>query len=325
MPERKSENAETIVSAGKILQSLTPNRLATAFFPDSDIETQRELASILDCSPTTVSNHLKTLSKLPIPIVVKDGSNYEITPEGRKILALLSETTETFGVDLYNIDWDDESDISAVSECLDPLHTSSSPLIFFVLYSIGCRSSVGTQFNLLYSSKKLKKSDIVADVEQYQTVTSKQVWYRLDQFDTAGSIKFAGQEITLTDKGEEQIRLFEQILKFVKRHSEISRETTDPPAESSIADISQSAHEECQTGIVVNLDGDSTAASLNPAYCVDDEPMLTLSSSMTVEELAQKVGILGQELGADQTLDLQWTLQTDQQSDGLDQYKKLQQ
>lgn len=325
---KSGAETKTIIAAGETLQALTPTRIAAAFYPDTAaIETQRALAEILDCSTTTVSNSLKTLSKLPVPIVSKDRSKYTVTPKGETILGLLSQTTKSLGVDLYSVEWDSETDMSELADCLDPLHTSSSPLMFFVLYSIGCRSSVGEQLNLLHAPKQIQKSDIERDVEKQKAATNKQIWYRLDRLDSAGSIEFEGDVITLTKKGEAQLRLFEQVLRSLEhQHSETQQpsRTTESTDEPHTPPIPQHSSQTSVHGneIVVSLDGDSEAATLAPAYCVDGQPLLSLSSSETLEELAQKISDLGHEIDATQTLELQWTLRTDPSRDSRSRQQK---
>lgn len=334
--EPDNHSAPLVVEAAEILQKLTSSRLATLLFiSDGEIETQTEMADILDISTSTITTHLQKLENLPMSLVVRQ-RQYEITPAGERVIGLLVRMFNRLGKDLRDVDWGDPTDREHIGNLLAPLPSSRSIVPFLVLYSVSQHSSVDGQISIFAPSKSVRVKDVVTDVksrqeERGETATRKQVRSMLGRFEEAGAIEFDDQDVILTDKGKEHAKLLEQFIELI----EDSRATDS--SESTGLDPSASTNNTEQGDQQLGLKGfytdgleDDTHSSeptIVPAYCVSsaDEsiegtqsqlsPVLPLTPTTSVEELADQIHRIGRKYGDDVQLKLYWTELSDAASD----------
>lgn len=298
-----------IIEAGEIIQGLKPERLATlSFVEDDTIETQREMASALDCSAPTVSNHLTSFASLPIPIVDRDGPF--ITSTGEDILGSVNDLTQALGTDLDDVVWSDTDAQAAVDRCLAPLHSSRGSLLFLVLHSIGVRNSAGETIDLLQSPEPIRISPIVADVterqqERGETVSREQVRWRLTKLADTASIELDEKTVELTQKGEAQARFFERIIQFVEQEDSDGSSLSVQPGNTRSEQHGIGPDDDA---VPVNFEVDSEALAFVPEYYCDDEAVITLRESMTVDEFVDTAARLRDELDGDVALELNWML-----------------
>lgn len=326
MTETTGQRTKIIASAGEILQTLTPMRLATLHYYNSDtIETQREIASRLNCTPSAITMYLKTLANLPVPILDQEGTKYRLTDDGDEIIGALCNNSDIFETGLASINWENSDEMAEVEASLDPFHSSRGPLLSFVLHSIGVRNSVGDRIDLLNAPEPIRVSSIVSDVEDRraergESVERQQVRTRLKNLADADSISFSSKTVKLTEKGQKQDRLFEQIIRIVEEahDNESSIEGAEPESQphnySNQVEQQETALDE---GMIVSFDHDSDGPTIVPAYYTesDDAPVLRLTDSMTIDEFVESAARLRQEYDGKVELTLNWTLLT--QTDGL--------
>jgi hypothetical protein len=304
-----------IAAAGEILQTLTPMRLATLHYYTSDaIETQREIATLLDCTPSAITMYLKALANLPVPILTQEGTTYRLTEQGDEIIGALCGRTNISKAGLESINWQEETAMDQVAASLAPLHSSRGPLLFFVLHSLGVRTSVSDQIDLLNAPESIQVASIVADVEDRQaergeSVERQQVRTRLSNLAEAESLTISSQSVTLTEKGQDQARLFERIIRIVEEShaNESSTERTEPESDPRNHATQGPSLDE---GMIVSFDTDANGPTIVPAYCQqsDGDTVLRLTDSMTIDEFVESAARLRDEYDGDVELELNWTV-----------------
>lgn len=336
--ETEIRPANTIVEAGEILQKLTPARLATLLFvTDDEIETQTEMADSLDISSSTITTYLQTFANLPVPLTVR-GNQYTITSAGDTVIGFLARMTNRLGVDLRDIDWEDETNREQIGELLAPIHTTQTIVPFFILYSIGQRSTVEGRIGIFAPSQSVRVKDIVSDVDYWQeergkTATRKQVRSILGRFEDFEGIEIDGKEVMLKDKGKEQAKLLEQLIELIEDSQ--ATEASETPSSSTQQDSTPmntrpaTATATDSTGISPQLGlqrfyrqesvGDSEELStIVPAYGLSaatseregysqPQAVLPLMPTVTVAELSDQLNRIGREHGDDTQLELVWT------------------
>lgn len=287
---------------------------------DDTVETQREIATVLGCSPPTVSNHLKIFSELPIPMVDRPGPS--ITQAGHQILGHLNEYMAELGTDLDDIDWSHPDDMDKIDECLDPLHTSRGPLLSLVIYSIGVRNSAGETLNLLHAPEPVRISPVVADVKERQqrrgeTVSRDQIRWRLTNLEKGGCITIDDKTILITEKGEAQARFLKRLVELLEpgNGSEQSYSESNSNKLTSSSDISSDGE------MPVNFEIKSDAVSFVPEYQLEDNATFALKKSMSVDEFVEVAAQLRQQYQGDEQMQLNWILR--EQDDNLENHKLL--
>lgn len=333
--------AHLIVEAGEILRKLTPSRLATLLFVmDDDIETQTEMADILNLSSSTITTDLQTLANLPLSLVQKSGTQYSITSDGKQVIGYFDRAIGRLGgnLDLDNVNW--VTDTEEIEDRLDPLHNSRSSMPFFVLESVSERSD-------LSDTQNVRVTDIVADVDHWQqergkSATRKRVRWMLGRFEEAGAIDINDQ-VTLEEKGQEHAKLLGQLIELLE--DEQADTSTESPT-SSLSPTQQdattgTAPTEQSTGIDnagraepqseqqrFTTGGKAVADTgeylpIVPAYRLSPQsdkgrsrsrgspPVVPLASTTTIAELIDQLTRLGREYGDDTELKLDWTLRTE--------------
>ncbi len=312
--------SQAIIKAGEITQSFKPKRLASlAFVEDNTLETQREIATALDCSPPTVSNHLKMYAELPIPIINRSGPS--ITPAGHQLIGYLNDYMAELGTDFDTIDWKNPDDLATINECLVPLHNSRGPLLSLVIYSIGVRNSAGKTLDLLHAPEPVRISPVVNDVKNIQqkrgeTASREQIRWRLTNLENAGCITVSDKTISITDKGEAQVRLFEHILGLLEHDSEDG----DPYIESQPNHAASSNSISIDDGIPINFEVKSNA-SFVPEYQLADNVSIALKETMTVDEFVEIAAQLRRQYHGNEQMQLRWLIQ--EQESELEDHKLL--
>jgi DNA-binding MarR family transcriptional regulator len=334
--DSESENRATqmIVEAGEILQKLTPPRIATLLFgADDEIETQGEIADILGCSPSTISTYYQTLEGLPLSLAAKGRTHYTITDNGEDVLDLLDEMLDHLGVDLVTLNWDEDAS-EQIGECLAPLHGSRNTIPFFVLHSLGTRSTVGERIDRHGTPEPVRIKDIVADVNLRQqdrgkTATRKQVRWMLGRFEDFGGLEFDGKEaVKLTDQGQEQAVLLEELLQLLTDDGDEETTTTSQThtqqnratRSDAMIDLAQQLNRTDVSELSGRTQyGGSQLPTVVPAYCLaspsdkeageDDthSPVFPIPPTTTVDELTEHINRLA-ELDGDVSLELNWAV-----------------
>lgn len=325
--EPSNHSSPVVVEAAEILQKLTTSRLATLLFiSDDTIESQTEMANILDISTSTISSHLKKLENLPVSLVVRR-QQYEITSAGEEVIGLFVRMFNHLGKNLRDIDWGVPADRERIGDILAPLPTSRSIVPFLILHSVSQHSTVEDQISIFAPSPSVLVQDVVADVKSHQeergeTATRKQVRSMLSRFEEAGTIEFNDQDLILTEEGKEHAKLFEQLIEVI----EDSRAADS--RESAGLDPSASTDNTGQDGQQLGLTRFSTSGSVDdthsdeptivPAYCMTAEeageetqsqltPVLPLHPTATVGELIDQLSRIGRKHGDDAQLKLYWS------------------
>lgn len=326
--EPANHSVHVIVEAAEILQKLTPQRLATLLFVSyEDIDTQTEMADILDISTSTVSTYLQIFEDLPLSLATKGRTHYTITNDGEEVLDLLDETLDRLGVDLTTVSWDEDAS-EQIGDALAPLHGSRNAIPFLVLHSLGTRSTVGERIDRHGSPKSVRIKDIVDDVNSHQkdrgkNATRKQIRWMLGRFEEFGALEFDGKEaVRLTDQGQEQAVLLENLLQLLEDDSaDSSEETTSSQTQQdraiksrSLTDPTQQFNRRDVSGISERSRGISQSPTVVPAYCLsstgdeDSQPVFPIPPTTTVEDLIEHITRLA-ELDGDVPLELHWAVQ----------------
>ncbi|WP_330633607.1 hypothetical protein [Halocatena halophila] len=291
----------TICESGEIIRTLSPPRLATLSELKRGHETQLEVANSLDRSSSLISKHLSALEELPVSLVNK--TDLAITAAGNAIFNHLKSLARRLDIDLDKIDF--QGNPSDIDYCLSPLYSARGPLLFLVFHSIGVNNSLGNRIDL-YQQEQVQTATIVSDVESRQQdrgegVRRKQVRWQLKQLAQADSILFENERIQLTDKGEAQLRFFEDIVQTIEdEHGE--------ELPRSIPERSQFTPNGWQdTGI--NIDIESDQMDVVPELQIADDA-ITLSDGMTISELIEQITHLTKSHDYDSELSLKLMLRS---------------
>lgn len=277
----------TICEAGEIIRTLTPPRLATLSELKEGHETQLEIASALDRSSSLISKHLGAFENLPVAIVNK--ADLGITDVGNEILGQLKSMARRLNVDF---DTALQEEIADIEYCLSPLFAARGPLLFLVFHSIGVNNSVGDQIKLL-QQEEIQTASIVSDVESRQqdrgeSVGRKQIRWQLKQLADADSIQFENERIRLSEKGEAQLRFFEQVIQILEsEYNDEDESLADSASERSLLprdDLESS-------GVAVNFDIESEQFSIVPELHLDGD-VISLADGMTVAEFIEQTACL---------------------------------
>lgn len=339
--ERESQLPH-LVTAGEMMQKLTPIRLATlSYLSSNDIDTQNEIADALGVSPTTITTHLQLLSDFPRPLTVRK-RRYEITSAGDAMIELYSSMLRRFGEGLDIDDLSDADKREEIGEYLSPIHETRSIAPFLVLYSLGQYSADSGAPDNSASDTTIQLRRVLDDVKRWEeergkTANRKQVRRILQRFEEFDVVDLAGDRITLLEKGKEHMRLLENVLELLERGvvnedetlSTASQQTTGDqltrsdtggieespmPSQGDQRNETQGVHRnESQREPQKEGVSDSALPAIVPAYrvVVDDDlqssaPVLPLTSTTRVEDIADEIERIGQEYGNAQ-LELVWT------------------
>lgn len=328
--ESSNHSVHVIVEGGEMLKRLTPSRLATLLFiSDDEIETQTEMADILDISTSTITTHLQKLENLPVSLAVRQ-QQYEITRAGEEVIGLLVRMFNRLEENLHDVDWGDAADRDHIGKLLAPLHKFRSIAPFLVLYSIGYHSTVEGRIGIFAPSQSVRVKDVVADVRSWQeergeTATRKQVRSILSRFEDFGVVEIDGEEVTLEEKGEEQAKLLEQLIELIEdsRATEAgesppsSTQQDSEPMDTQPTTVAATDDIGCQLGFEEfyerekEVDTDDNPIIV-PAYRVsspdnEQSSVLPLTPTMTAEELDTQTTSIRREYGDDAQLELFWT------------------
>lgn len=313
------------VEAGETLRTLTPPTLAALhLLIDYDMSTQDDMADMIGCTRPSVSRYLQSLEDLPMPLVRKQGHDYTTTEFGEHVFAIIESMLHRLGIDLREIDWRDGDESEKIEKRLTPLYDSRSTSPFLILESIRSRT------NLLGTSESVSVEDVVVDVRSRQrdigkSITAKQIRKILRRFDDKGSVEFDGGQITLTSKGEEHVRLLQQLVQILEdeRGKDVDRSTAVSSAESGagIAHLLDARPFRGDSRMVSGTKANrSVSADLRelpaivPAFHLvssgDTEATMLPFASLTVRELVDYANRLGQEYDDDMLLEPYWALRT---------------
>lgn len=333
--ETDTRSADIIVEAGEILQKLTPARLATLLFVSNDeIETQTEMADLLDVSSSTITTYLQTFANLPMPLAARE-NRYTITSVGSTVIGYIAQMSNRLGEGWRDIDWENEDDREQIGELFSPLNSTQTMAPVFILYSLGQRSTFDGQVGIFAPSQAVSVRDVVSDVKEWQeergkSATRKQVRSMLGRFEDFGVIEIDGEEITLEDTGKEQAKLLEQLIELIEnsKATEASGSTSstqqdnepmDPqPATAAAAGNigSQLGFEEFYGEEEVDTDDNTIIV---PAYGVssseNEQSVLPLTPTMTAEELDTQTARIRREHGDNAQLELFWTVLSSEPAD----------
>lgn len=299
----------TICEAGEIIRVLTPPRLTTLSELKDGHETQLEVASALDRSSSLISKHLTALEEVPVALVNK--ADLGLTDVGNEIFGQLKAMVRRLDVEL------DTADVRAataeIEYCLSPLYAARGPLLFLVFHSIGVNNSIGNRIDLL-QQEEIQTASIVSDVESHQQnrgegVRRKQVRWQLKQLADADSIQFENERVTLSEKGEAQLRFFEQVIRAVE-NEQGDESLTDATSERLVL-----PQDDREAGIAVSLDIETDRLSVVPELHLEDD-VIPLSDGMTVAEFVDHAARLSEQHDHDSELRLKWMLRS--QTDELD-------
>lgn len=243
---------QVIGEAGVIMRKLSLPPIITLhhIHNNNKTYTQKEIADVIGCERATVSQYLRSMKELPLPLVVKQGQRYTTTEAGEAVLSHLKRMFDRLGDNINTIDWKNEAATEEIAAWLTPFGNARSTPPFLLLYSIGTRSAFGERIERHGTPRPASLEDVVQDVTSRQEErggrsTRKQVQELLRRFDDAGTVEYDGQEITLTKKGHEQANFLEQLIQILEKESEIgdngeAGERVGPPqsspADSSYAD-----------------------------------------------------------------------------------------
>jgi Mn-dependent DtxR family transcriptional regulator len=323
--ETNTRSADIIVEAGEILQKLTPARLATLLFVSNDeIETQSEIADILDVSSSTITTYLQTFAKLSMPLAARE-NQYTITSRGSSVIGFIARMSNRLGEGWRDIDWENEDEREQIGEFLSPLNATQTMTPFFILYSLGQRSTVDGQIGIFAPSQAVPVRDIVSDVEKWQeergkTATRKQVRSVLGRFEDFGVVEIDGEEVALEEKGKEQAKLLEQLIELIEkpRDTEAPSATQQdcPPMDTQPTTATATGDHSPQLGLEEFYEGEEIDTADNPtivpAYGVSSPNeqsslVLPLTPTMTAEELDNQTARIRREYGDNAQLELFWT------------------
>jgi Mn-dependent DtxR family transcriptional regulator len=332
-----NRSTAVLVKAGEILRKLAPSTLAALFFVlEDNTRTQAEMADMIGVSRSSMSKYLRTLSDLPLTLITKQrGRRYTVTDEGKKVISLIEEMVDTPNLELRSVDWENESDREQVATRLAPLHGSRSDRTFFVLDALRLRSG---SVNPYTSPSRVWIEDIVHDVDaRGENATTERVRQTLRRYDEAGAIEFDGEYVKLTDEGQEQAQLLDQLANRIEQQGDqdtADRQlATDPVDDRSETDniSGQMRRRGFHGGGQRAAEAGPSASSLHelpsivPAYCLtstthetingsqtqsDPLPVLPLEA-MTIGELTDAVTRLNHEYDEDAHIEPYWTLQTE--------------
>ena len=336
MPQLSERDGQLpfLVEAGEILQKLKPMRIATLLYiSDDEVETQTEIADILGISRATVTTHLQLLADFPRPLTVRE-QEYRITSDGDAVIGFLDAMFRHLGLDLSAVDLSDKNVREEMDERLFPLHKTRSITPFLILYSLGQRSAVEERLDRFVSPSPVQLKNVLKDVKEWQerrgnTANRKQVRAMLNRFEEAGVIEWSDDEITLTDKGQEHVRLLEQVTDLFEEgdfdESEASSTTSGQVTNSRSRPLNRT--DTGGTGLPVSQrveseevdKSDSPSPALVPAYTLspsDSETeetdsqssplVLALTPTARVDDLADQIERVSQKYGNAQ-LELVWT------------------
>lgn len=260
--ETEDDLTQVLVEAGEILRKLTPPTfISLLLIADDEVDTQTEIAEVIDRTRPTVSKYFNQLSDLPIALATNPGQHYTVTGDGEKIVTLFHDMIDRLGPDLDTLDWNDKNDREKMATFFAPLHNTRSTLPFFILYSIGVRSAVGDRIHYRDPPQPIQIWDVVNDVEPRQemrgkSVTMKQIRQTLWRFEDAGTVEFDGEQIILSEKGLEQAFLLEQLIQLLEKKDEINidKDTNENTSSTYISstDTMQSSFDDTQTSSFEN-------------------------------------------------------------------------
>ena len=335
MPQLSGRESQLpyLVTAGEMMQKLTPIRLATlSYLSNNDIETQTEIADALGVSPTTITTHLQLLSDLPHPLTIRK-RRYEITSDGDAVVELYDSMFRRLDEDFDVDDLLNEDGREKVGEHLSPIHETRSIAPFLVLYSVGQHSTDEETPDNLASGATTQLKRVLDDVkgweeERGKTASRKQVRRILQRFEEFGVVDFAGDWITLLEKGEEHIWLLEGVFHLLGEDDFDDSETPSAASQQATGDrLTRSdtggtgetggSPMPSQSGQRNEDVADSALPAIVPAYRVisadeDKEsrsqssaPVLPLTST-TVEDIADQIERIGQKHG-NARLEFVWT------------------
>lgn len=352
MPQPSDADRPTpvLVEAGDIMRTLSLPRLTTLYYIDShETYTQQEIADVIGCSRSSVSQYLQSMTSLPVTLVEKRGQHHRVTEAGEVVLSHVRGTLERLSVDLETISWTDEWNTEEITACLSPFDNARSTAPFLLLYSIAIRGALGDRIDRLTTSQSVAREDIVQDVkarqqERGESITRKRIQHLLRRFNEANTVEYDDHEIVLTEKGHEQANLFEQLIQIVENHTETdAQENTRVGSTSSqSSDALPGDRSEIHSSHITNIaqqddprgfldDERSTSQAtapdvpdIVPVYCLrsaqadsaesdtQSEPLpLFPLTSLTLSELATHVGQLMSEYDGDVEVEPYWALRTE--------------
>jgi hypothetical protein len=229
-PSHTDRPTHVIVIASKILRTLHPSPLGTLIAVyNGDGLTQKEISDIVGRSQPAVSTYFQSFESLPAPLTVKQGQRNTVTNTGEKIIALVRGMSTELNFDFASIDWSDETDRTAVSSLLSPLHDSRSTEPFFLLDSLYDRSDLDSSLGI---PQPVWIDDVIHDVEVRHhesggSTTLKQIRQTVKRFTDAGALTFEEDQLTLEEKGQEQAKLLTKLVQFLIKQDDIDIDQTD--------------------------------------------------------------------------------------------------
>lgn len=326
-----NRSTSVLEDAGEILRKLTPPTLATLLVVSEDSTcTQVDMADTIGVSRSSISKYLQTLSNLPLTLVTKRrNSRYTVTDDGKKVITLINEMVSSFDIDLHTLDWESDTAQEQVGACLAPLHGSRSDRTFFVLDALRVRSG---SVNPYATPSRVWIEDVVHDVNTRSgNATTERVRQTLRRYVEAASIEFDDEYIILTDKGQDQAQVLDQLANQIEKQKEEEDASRIPSMDSiekpETGDLSGQMRRHGFHGGGQRAVVDPSASvshklpTIVPAYCLSSAahedthtqsplPVLPLAA-MTIKELTDAVDRLSHEYNEDMRVEPYWTLQTE--------------
>ncbi len=285
--------------AGEIIRSLSPRALGTVWLLGrGEAQTQVAIADRLSCTPPAVSKHLTALSELAVPLVEKSGSRYTVTTAGYAVLDVVNELLIDRRHGLSTIDWSVADDRTMIEAALAPLTTTRSSHLFTVLSAINEEGSFDTSLSgpLVGMISRSSLIEAATSMHSGTGASRRTVRRQLSALATNDCIELADDTITVTEKGATQLWLLSDVIQIVELHESNTPESTPE---------SDGHHLKDRT--VVGFSAMTADTVVEPTLCVDDEPVLAIPESMTVDELLDLASQLGRHYDGSQSLTRKWT------------------
>ncbi len=285
--------------AGEIIRSLSPRALGTVWLLGrGEAQTQVAIADQLACTPPAVSKHLRALSELAVPLVEKLGSRYTVTSAGYAVLDVVNELLIDRRDGLSTIDWSGADDRTMLQTALAPLTTTRSSQLFTVLSAFTSVGSFDASLSAPFTGTVSRAALIETATSMHSGTgaSRRTLRRRLAALASNDCIELAADTITVTEKGTAQLWLFSELVQIVEVHESETPET-----------IPESDNGQLKDRTVVGFSPTTSDTVVEPTLCVDDEPVVAIPESITVDELLDMASELGRQYDGSQSLTRKWT------------------
>ncbi len=306
--DTSSRPTSVLVRAGEILRVLKPATLGTLLtvYEDNSL-TQEEIAESVRSGRSTITKYLRSLDDLGL--IESHASQYPVTSTGETVISHIASMVDQVWNGLSTVDWTDENDKAELATYLEPLCGSRKISIesYFILYSIYTRS--GTT-GLLGRPQSVRLEDIVLDVEtrQYERdeqTSTEQIRGKLERFAAEDAIIFEDQQATLTEKGQQQGRVLDDLARFLE---EYQPETSTSDERDGHHHTATSSTEDTTAGTPVDTsstpsDSGSLAQQIQPHGFLGREPVSIEEDEVPPQETPTAIPVFCIRSASDDTED----------------------